>query len=609
MCFAPWWPRLPTADLDPGWAVALAVAYEQGLVFGRDVLFTFGPLGSWVTWQFWPSTYLPSLLLWAAIGGLSAALVWSAAPSGWRRWLGLLGVLLFSTMPDSALMVLPVAFVLHCWRMQGLSPLAWLAVPLLAILSLTKLTVLPIACLATVVGAFMTVQPARSVVLAGAVAVVAGSVAWTLLAGQPWAAFPSWLLGAAEVARAYPQAMASPSMDGHVGGLAAKAPFALGAGLALFWLCALARPRDAGEAMRRRLAWLFFLAAVGAVAFKVATVRADHLHLLPGYAILAGLCLLLVATDDPRSGPLASLAAIACMAVVGLAQPDVLRPDQGLLADRLQQTAGGWRELAAGRWPAAALERRSSAGRASLPAAPPWLNTAQATFDIVGYDQYLLAALNPRAWRPRPVFQGYSAYSKRLALANRDAIAAPDGPRYLLARVQTIDQRWPTQDDPAPWPLLRSGFRVAGRYANHLVLESTEHAQPAAPERQPMRGERSEPAGDGAWVALPDGIPELYVQVEPTVAWLDVLRGLLWKPVVFHLEVRWASGGVGRYRLVPEIAAGGFLLSPRLFTLDALQAWVEGGRVDGERPSAVRIVEAGGHPVRAQFTFSDRSPI
>jgi hypothetical protein len=71
--YAPWWPFRPRSELDTGWAIGLAIGCERGLAFGRDLLFTYGPLGCWATRYYWPDTHPPSLVLCRIVADLSAA--------------------------------------------------------------------------------------------------------------------------------------------------------------------------------------------------------------------------------------------------------------------------------------------------------------------------------------------------------------------------------------------------------------------------------------------------------------------------------------------------------------------------------------------------------
>ena len=82
-----WWflplrPTPPFAHLDSSWALGLALAWEQGLVFGTDIVFTYGPLGTLVTGQYWRATSHHALLFWAIIAGTAG---WLAMIAQKRR--------------------------------------------------------------------------------------------------------------------------------------------------------------------------------------------------------------------------------------------------------------------------------------------------------------------------------------------------------------------------------------------------------------------------------------------------------------------------------------------------------------------------------------------
>jgi low affinity Fe/Cu permease len=56
LTFIPFNPSMPTSGLDPSWTLAMNQAVAAHLVFGRDVIFTFGPYASGYTTLYHPST-------------------------------------------------------------------------------------------------------------------------------------------------------------------------------------------------------------------------------------------------------------------------------------------------------------------------------------------------------------------------------------------------------------------------------------------------------------------------------------------------------------------------------------------------------------------------
>ncbi|WP_254706813.1 hypothetical protein [Ralstonia pseudosolanacearum] len=55
----PWLPVMPQAGLDHSWVLGMNQAVAQGLVFGRDMIFTFGPYASGLH-KIVPSGHRPS---------------------------------------------------------------------------------------------------------------------------------------------------------------------------------------------------------------------------------------------------------------------------------------------------------------------------------------------------------------------------------------------------------------------------------------------------------------------------------------------------------------------------------------------------------------------
>src|SRR5476651_2326456 len=56
-------PLMPGSGLDPSWRMALGYMFEHGMQFGRDVVFTYGPLG------FIMSKTFSGIQFWSLIAG------------------------------------------------------------------------------------------------------------------------------------------------------------------------------------------------------------------------------------------------------------------------------------------------------------------------------------------------------------------------------------------------------------------------------------------------------------------------------------------------------------------------------------------------------------
>lgn len=120
LAFIPFSPWMPRAGLDPSWCYAINEAVERGLVFGRDMIFTFGPMGSVYSTAYGPGTDFQ--MLWGS--GLYvigfAITVHLSAPVKRQWWAVLLPVLLCLLFTrDVLFLVLPFFLLLAVTRVTA----------------------------------------------------------------------------------------------------------------------------------------------------------------------------------------------------------------------------------------------------------------------------------------------------------------------------------------------------------------------------------------------------------------------------------------------------------------------------------------------------------
>ena len=82
--------------------------------------------------------------------------------------------------------------------------------------------------------------------------------------------------------------------------------------------------------------------------------------------------------------------------------------------------------------------------------------------------------------------------------------------------------------------------------------------------------------------------------------WLDGV----WQPAQYYLEYRaHVNAAAQRFRVVPEIARGGFLLLPILTDADALAEWIEHPQAPIATDGEWRFTDRSGTPVAARLTL------
>ncbi|MEJ1971431.1 MAG: hypothetical protein WDM96_02650 [Lacunisphaera sp.] len=209
----------------------------------------------------------------------------------------------------------------------------------------------------------------------------------------------------------------------------------------------------------------------------------------------------------------------------------------------------------------------------------------RATLDVLGFEQGV-ALFNGFNYQPRPVFQSYSAYTPYLSRLNRDYYASDRAPEYALFKLQTLDGRLATMDDPHVLRLLVQRYTYRFSDQGFTVWKRKPGPFHAADfEPKPIRTVAAK-LGDKIDVAdLADR--NLWVAIDYHFSLSGQLRRFLFKPVLVQLRVVDDKGETSLYRLPQPIAATGFMLNP--VVNDLVEFMRAAGSEPGRRVKAIAV--------------------
>jgi hypothetical protein len=186
------------------------------------------------------------------------------------------------------------------------------------------------------------------------------------------------------------------------------------------------------------------------------------------------------------------------------------------------------------------------------------------TVDIVPTET-LLAAVNDFNWVPRPIFQSYSAYTKKLDDINFKSIT--ETPRdYILYDFMTIDQRHPFFDEPRTLFHLYCNYQLPLNFSTfigtpvlpELMLLEQRNKSRCLPER--MNLDSSTSWNTLVSVSSPGtGIVRANIEIQYSV--FGKLFKALFRaaPVIMH--VNYNDGSSHDYRIIPENSNNGVIVS------------------------------------------------
>lgn len=557
---------VPGPNLDQSWWASYGYFFKHHLRAGVDYIFTGGPLG------YFQLPCFDADLFWAKYAWELAVklLVALTLLRVTRRWPGplrvaalllvaLLARLIFGNL-DAPYEFLLLVYTLSLFRLpaDASARRLWLKVWLIVIVAQIKFTFLVFAggaLLATVVALLGTRRFSRAVHLLTAW-VVCFLGTWIILGQRP-SDLPAYLANFLQISSGY---------TGAMGTFGDRTEIALClSALVLLAACLIPRP----VAKLFTLPHLSTAAVVGLCLFiqwKHGFVRHDGYHATLAFAMLALVPLVL-----PAFVPACDWTAPARVATLTLAFATALA---GILVTSHQGYDPAGLAVAAYRHTRHNLHLACTpnAFRHQLEQAQTGLANqyhlpqiqalvGDAPVDIWSYEQAVLL-LNHLNYHPRPVFQGYKAYTPALRALDPQFFRSAAAPPFLIFKLQTIDNRHPLLDD---WPALAEVFR---RYRpvlaekGYLLLQR--QAGPPA-ESPPPAMPHTKAIGLNEEVALDDPGDEpvqlaLNIQLTTRGKWL----ASLYKPPVLSLRVRTADQATFTFRLPIAMARDGFLINPLL---------------------------------------------
>lgn len=548
------------SGLDPSWVAALGEAAAHGEKFGRDLIFTGGPLSALYTGYFdsvqWP---------WAVLAGILTAitLAWSCArlASNWLVAVLFPILILIASFPDPVLMSVPVfAALAVLTRPSAPFSFVLLAAVTTAALTVAKFSTVPAACVAFIAIDCALVHERRLPV--GVIAFFAAMAGWFAILEGGLTYFYDFLRFSIEIMAGYSAAM---SIDGSGPELVAFILLAMGfSGVVLY----AAYKQSISNSVLKSVLVIAVLGAFCFMGFKEGFVRHD-LHSLAAWGVLALACAAYAALENSNG---MRWLVVALSIISAGAAPEELYRQMGVgplttISDHLRRgrdSLAGLADLALNPrdWLEAqqvAMDRGRAAVRASMP-----LPMLQGSVDVLSSIQSAVIA-GGLAYRPRFTIQEFTTYTAALIAKNRESWFGPRSPDHILFGLDPIDGHYPALAEGSLWPDLMRLYEPTQRIdgGNLVVLSRRQRPLPeilSAPVRQTTRlGER---------IAI--GPDPTFLTLDIRLNWLGRLLSLLFKPPLVHLQLEYANGNGGQndYRIIPAIARAGFIISPRVNTAD-----------------------------------------
>ena len=590
-------------DVDESWASAVQVAFKDGIQFGTDFVYTYGPYGFLrVARYYFPETYgfgfafsvLIAIAVWAGLFRIARYCLSRRDGSVWFL-LPILGFFpnMILSMDSFQFSIIILPLLLYFYVSKRMSPALVLTIINASLASLTKHTYL-ILCIFFVVliaideiGKFKRIPQVASIYLA------TGWLFW-VVADQDLANFPAFLINGLQIIKGFSSVMGIP------GNLNELILYVVSTGLFLLLVGIIE--------WRNRRWWGMLptlgLAAILFISFKGAFTRHDNhaLQALFNVAPIVFLYTALLWSSIKKSSWQIKQIKLSVVLLLGASIVGFTIMGSILL--------DGYFDLSYGTYSLKVVEHNSKMLDKAVKAL-----SGQGNFDAIAEQGKLyvktenpLPAISGTVdlypnelatvfahdleYQPRPVIQSFSAYTSKLAQMNAEHLKTPDAAQNILFDLKPIDGHLASFEDGLSWPEILTLYDITNIDSRYLLLQR--NARPRQYELEHLS--ESVHLAFNQWFEVPPTQEPVWAKIDLHPNILGKLATAALRLPPLYMEIETADGIKTRYRTIGDVMSEGFLLSPTLanrwdFLDFAVPNWQD--KLNSQQVTKFRIVNEG----------------
>jgi len=595
----PWILGIPIKGLDSSWTVGLYWAFGRGLQFGKDVVFTYGPLGFldvpyYADYGLWRIAVVFALFMHTVlfVSAYIAVRQTALGSGSWARVLASLPMAIVLGLRSefgawtageeiviSAILLLYV-YYLRTYQSGRSSNIALCASAsiLLAVASLIKYNyaadaILLLTAFGIVLG-FRWKRQFGMWLVAASLYLVSVLLLWAA-SGQSIFNFELFVLGGIQVTIGYASAMAlSDVWWERAFGVASIVTVLL---TLLYYL--KYRSITLPSLIALSLGPMF-------VTFKSVYVRqsathtaAFYLFVEPLLAIISIVTVVEIARDFkrirrivPALAPLLLVIMLIFLPTMSLNEPAILNVNTSYAASKISNYDYGFSLFGNEQLGEAYLSSIKANVRNDYQLSPVLAqDIGNSSVDIFPWDIALVWAYDMN-WSPRPVFQSYNAYTTWLDQINAAHFSSASAPEYVLFGYGSVDSRYALFDEPETFRTILCRYQYVTSDANFALLRLTQTQQCG---NAIEIGETF--ANMGQSILIPQTNDSLYARVSINYSFLGSVANILYKPADVYVSFQLSNGSLTNpYRFIPGNAEDGVYVSEYVDSFNSLTRLFQG---------------------------------
>ena len=202
--------------------------------------------------------------------------------------------------------------------------------------------------------------------------------------------------------------------------------------------------------------------------------------------------------------------------------------------------------------------------------------------------------LNKLNYNPRPVIQSYQAYNAYLDRKNQEKYLSATAPDFVIFGIESTDNKYAIGDETMTLLALLQRYEPIKTWQNRLLLKKKEQTKTLKLVKQSSTTwEMGKSFTINSVIKADSSNQKLLsiIKVKTTYNWFGKLLNLLFQPPHLNMEIATSKGEKTIYRTVPILLNKGLIVNARMDDVAAVKQFFETGLVENKNIQSVRFDE------------------
>ncbi len=202
--------------------------------------------------------------------------------------------------------------------------------------------------------------------------------------------------------------------------------------------------------------------------------------------------------------------------------------------------------------------------------------------------------LNKLNYNPRPIIQSYQAYNEYLDKKNQEKYLSATAPDFVIYGIESTDNKYAIGDETLTLVALLQRYEPIKTWPNRLLLKKKEQTKTLKlVKQQSTLWEMGKPFILNSVIKTDSSNKKLLsiIKVKTTYNWFGKLLNLFFQPPHLNMEIATSKGEKTIYRTVPILLNKGLIVNAKMDDVAAVKQFFETGLVENKDIQSVRFDE------------------